>query len=255
MPKFFVNNNQINNNNVIINGEDVNHIANVLRMKSGDKIQICDTDTSNNYIVELQEFSKKEISAIILEKISSEAEANVNINIFQGIPKSDKMELIIQKSTELGAKELTPVDMERCVSKINKKDESKKIERWQKIAEVAAKQSGRDIIPKINNIVKINDICENISKLDFVIVPYEKEEQNNFKNTIELIKNKYENTEKEKVSIGIVIGPEGGFDSNEIEKLKNAGAQIITLGKRILRTETVALAMVSIIMYEIGGAI
>ena len=245
MPKFFVKNNQIENNIVKILGEDVKHISNVLRMKLDDEIQVCDTDTS------LKDFSKDEIIGEIKEKILSEAESNINITIFQGIPKSDKMELIIQKSTELGVKEITPVDMERCVSKISSKDEKKKIERWQKISEVAAKQSGRDIIPKVNNVVKIKDICENIENFDMVIVPYEKEEKFDFKQAIDLAKEQ----KKENLSIGIVIGPEGGFDANEIEKMKNFGAQVVTLGKRILRTETVALAMVSVIMYELGGNI
>ena len=161
------------------------------------------------------------------------------------------MELIIQKATELGVKNIIPTDMERCVSKISGKDEIKKIERWQKIAEVAAKQSGRDIIPKIENVTKINQICENINDFDMIIVPYEKEEVYSFKDAIEELKN----DKKINKTIGIVIGPEGGFEYKEIELLKNAGAKIVTLGTRILRTETVALAMASVIMYELGGSI
>lgn len=251
MPKFFINNNQIDNNTIIITGADVNHISNVLRMKIGEEIQVCDTETANNYIVKLQNFEKEKIFCEIIKKIESEAESNINLKIFQGIPKSDKMELIIQKSTELGVKEIIPVQMERCVSKITSKDEKKKIERWQKIAEMASKQSGRDIIPKISNSIKIKDICKLINELDILIVPYEKAENYTFKDAIEEIKNK----NIKEPSIGIVIGPEGGFDYNEIELLKNAGAKIVTLGKRILRTETVALAMSSVIMYELGGNI
>ena len=137
MPKFFINNNQIDNNTIIITGKDVNHISNVLRMKIGEEIQVCDTDTSNNYLVKLQNIDKEKIYCDIIEKIKSEAEPEINLKIFQGIPKSDKMELIIQKSTELGVKEIIPVQMERCVSKITPKDEKKKIERWQKISEMA----------------------------------------------------------------------------------------------------------------------
>lgn len=251
MPKFFINNNQIDNNKIIITGKDVNHISNVLRMKIGEKIQVCDTETSNNYLVKLQNIDKEKISCDIIEKIKSEAEPEINLKIFQGIPKSDKMELIIQKSTELGVKEIIPVQMERCVSKITPKDEKKKIERWQKISEMASKQSGRDIIPKVNNPIKVKDICNLINELDMMIVPYEKEEKYTFKNAIEEIKQ----NKNSKSSIGIVIGPEGGFDPNEINLLKNAGAKIVTLGKRILRTETVALAMASVIMYELGGNI
>ncbi len=251
MPKFFVRDDQINDNKVDIVGEDVNHISNVLRMKVGDEFQVCNSDTTENYNVEIKSFEKEKIICSIINKMKSEAESDINLKIFQGIPKSDKMELIIQKSTELGIKELIPVDMERCVSKISGKDEKKKIDRWQKISEVAAKQSGRDMIPKIHNVIKINDIVKVISDFDMMIVPYEKAEGDSFKDAIEEIKE----YDKSNINIGIVIGPEGGFEPSEIEQLKEAGAKIVTLGKRILRTETVALAMSSVIMYELGGSI
>ena len=251
MPKFFVKNNQVEDNKITILGDDVNHIANVLRMKVGDEIQICNTDTTENYNVELNEFSKDSIVCKVLEKIASEAESSINLKIFQGIPKSDKMELIIQKSTELGVKAIVPVEMERCISKINGKDEKKKIERWQKISEVAAKQSGRDIIPKIEHVIKIKEISEHVSEYDMIIVPYEKAEGYSFKDAIEELKIK----DNKNLNIGIVIGPEGGYEPSEVELLQNAGAKVVTLGKRILRTETVALAMASVIMYELGGSI
>lgn len=251
MPKFFVRDDQINDNKVDIIGEDVNHISNVLRMKVGDEFQVCNSDTTENYNVEIKSFEKEKIICSIINKMKSEAESDINLKIFQGIPKSDKMELIIQKSTELGIKELIPVDMERCVSKISGKDEKKKIDRWQKISEVAAKQSGRDMIPKIHNVIKINDIVKVISDFDMMIVPYEKAEGYSFKDAIEEIKE----YDKSNINIGIVIGPEGGFEHSEIEQLREAGAKIVTLGKRILRTETVALAMSSVIMYELGGSI
>lgn len=251
MPKFFVRDDQINDNKIDIVGEDVNHISNVLRMKVGDEFQVCNSDTTENYNVEIKSFEKEKIICSIINKMKSEAESDINLKIFQGIPKSDKMELIIQKSTELGIKELIPVDMERCVSKISGKDEKKKIDRWQKISEVAAKQSGRDMIPKIHNVIKINDLVKVISDFDMMIVPYEKAERYSFKDAIEEIKE----YDKSNINIGIVIGPEGGFELSEIEQLREAGAKIVTLGKRILRTETVALAMSSVIMYELGGSI
>ena len=251
MPKFFVRDDQINDNKIDIIGEDVNHISNVLRMKVGDEFQVCNSDTTENYNVEIKSFEKEKIICSIINKMKSEAESDINLKIFQGIPKSDKMELIIQKSTELGIKELIPVDMERCVSKISGKDEKKKIDRWQKISEVAAKQSGRDMIPKIHNVIKINDIVKVISDFDMMIVPYEKAEGYSFKDAIEEIKE----YDKSNINIGIVIGPEGGFEPSEIVQLREAGAKIVTLGKRILRTETVALAMSSVIMYELGGSI
>lgn len=251
MPKFFVNNNQINNNIITVIGDDVKHISNVLRAKIGEEIQICDINTSNNYIAGIKNIEKEKIECEIIRSIESDTESNININIFQGVPKSDKMELIIQKSVELGVKQITPVQMERCVSILKEKDAYKKIERWQKIAEVAAKQSGRDMIPKINSATRIKDLCEEIKKYDVIIVPYEKEENQSFKDVVDEIKG----LNKEDLNIGIVIGPEGGFEDTEIEELSFAGAKVVTLGKRILRTETVALAMTSVIMYEFGGSI
>lgn len=251
MPKFFIKNDQLKDDEIVILGEDVKHISNVLRMKIDDIIQVCNTDTTENFNVKLKAFDKDRIVGVIEEKIKSEAESNINLKIFQGIPKSDKMELIIQKSTELGVKEFIPVDMERCVSKITGKDEAKKIDRWQKISEVAAKQSGRDMIPKVNGVMTIKQVCNVVNDYDLLIVPYERAEGYSFKDAIEELKK----DNKEDYTIGIVIGPEGGFEPSEIELLKNAGAKIVTLGKRILRTETVALAMSSVIMYELGGSI
>lgn len=251
MPKFFVRNNQIQDDKIIIRGEDVNHISNVLRMKVDDCIQVCNVDYAENFNVKLSCINKNSIECNIIEKIKSEAESEIDLTIFQGIPKSDKMELIIQKSTELGVKTIIPVDMDRCVSKISSKDEGKKIDRWQKISEVAAKQSGRDIIPHIGNIIKIKQISEMINEFDMIIVPYENAEGYCFKDAInELVK-----INKTNLKIGIVIGTEGGFEYTEIELLNSSGAKIVTLGKRILRTETVALAMSSVIMYELGGSI
>ena len=158
------------------------------------------------------------------------------------------METVIQKSIELGIYEITPVEMKNSVVKLNEKDKQKKIQRWQKIAEVAAKQCGRNIIPKINNICSIEDICEKIDSYNSVIVAYENEENYSIKDEIEKLK-RQNNKVKD---IAVVIGPEGGFDIKEIDNLKKAGANIVTLGKRILRTETVSIAITSILMYELG---
>ena len=187
----------------------------------------------------------EELECIIFNEKASNCESNVHINIFQGLPKSDKMELIIQKSVELGADEITPVEMKRSVVKIDEKSKQKKIERWQKISEVAAKQSGRDIVPKINNIVNIKNICNLINKYDIVLLAYENEKNNKLKNELTKLKN------KENLKIGVIIGPEGGLEEQEVEILKEAGAKVITLGNRILRTETVALVVTGIIMYEL----
>ena len=245
MPKFFVKSNQIVGNVIDITGTDVNHITNVLRLKVNDKIQICNEETEDNYITEIVETNKENIKCKILERLANKTEAEIDITIFQGLPKADKMELIIQKCTELGVKEITPVQMERSIVKLDSKSEAKKIERWQKIAEVASKQCGRDRICKINNVINIENICNMCSKYDIVLVPYENEENKTLKQELKKLNSK-------NLKIAIVIGPEGGFEQKEIEQLKQNGGQIVTLGKRILRTETVAIAMSSIIMYELA---
>lgn len=247
MPKFFVKSNQINDDKVIIIGEDVNHIKNVLRLNIDDDIQICNLETAENYICGITKVNNETVECNIFKKIDSEAESNMHINVFQGIPKSDKMELIIQKSVELGAAEITPVEMKRCVVKMDNKTKIKKISRWQKISEVAAKQCGRDRVPKINEITNIKNICNLIKEYDIVLLAYENEEENTLKNELLILKDKA----NRKLRIGIIIGPEGGLDREEVESLKENGAKVITLGKRILRTETVALNVLSIIMYEL----
>lgn len=247
MPKFFVKDNQINNETITILGEDVNHIKNVLRLNIDDNIQICNIDTATNYTCGISKIRNEAIECIIFNKIDSNSESNIHINVFQGLPKSDKMELIIQKSVELGVNEITPVEMKRCVVKIDDKTKLKKIERWQKISEVAAKQCGRDLIPKINEITNIKNICNIINEYDIVLLAYENEQRNTLKNELLKLKDKM----KENVKIGIIIGPEGGLETKEVEILKQSDAKVITLGKRILRTETVAFALTSIIMYEL----
>ena len=251
MRKFFIESSQINNNQIEIVGEDVNHIKNVLRLEIGEKIKICDKKTSTNYISEICEITNKYIKCNILEIAENKAEGNVELHIFQGLPKADKMELIIQKGTELGVNEFIPVAFKRSIVKISGKDELKKIDRWNKIAEVAAKQSGRDIVPKVTNIENIKNVCNEIKNYDIVLLAYELEENNYVKNELLQLKNK-----KEKYKIAVIIGPEGGI-AQEVEVMKSNGAKVISLGKRILRTETVALQISSIIMYELenGGNI
>ena len=244
MQKFFINNNQIGSNKIIITGTDVNKIKNVLRYKVGQKIEVTVKETSQSYLCKITKISD-EIECNILEKENEEKEANVYIHILQGLPKADKMELIIQKCTELGVKEFTPVAMQRCVVKIDQKEETKKIERWQKIAEVAAKQCGREIIPKINNVHNLKNVYELLEKYDIVLVAYEKEEKNKLKQEIEKLKL------KKNLKVAILIGPEGGIDEKEIAVLNNKNTKVITLGRRILRTETVAFVLTSILMYEL----
>lgn len=247
MYKFFVKTEQINDEKVVILGTDVNHIINVLRLKEKEQIQICDMDTSKNYIVEIEEYNKEQVKCCIVDEVQSEVESNIKLDIYQGLPKSDKMELIIQKTTELGVSKIIPVAMERCIVKLNGKDEQKKIERWQKIAEVAAKQSKRDIIPKIENVQTLKQICEKIKEYDCFIVAYEEEKNIKLKQVLKQIpKNK-------ELKIGALIGPEGGIDEKEIKELENNEVKIVTLGNRILRTETAPISIASIILYELEG--
>ncbi len=246
MPKFFVNSSQIENNKIQITGTDVNHIKNVLRLQEKSIIEICNSEEQKNYLCEISSINDKKVECIIKEKIEKTTEPNVKVTIFQGIPKSDKMELIIQKAVELGVYDITPTEMSRCVVKLNEKDKIKKIDRWQKISEVAAKQCQRDIIPKINEVMPLKNIYQVINQYDIIIVAYEKETTNTIKQELQKLKEQHK-----KQKIGIIIGPEGGLEENEIEILKKYGAKIITLGKRILRTETVALNVLSNIMYEL----
>lgn len=246
MQRFFVQENQINmqDKTIEIIGEDVNHIKNVLRCKIGEQIEVCSKDTNKAYLCEISNI-KESIEAIIIEELENNKESTLHINIVQGLPKSDKMDLIIQKGTELGVKEFTPLVLKRCVVKIDSKDEQKKILKWQKQAEVAAKQCGRDIIPKVNNIYSIDTIYNLLNQYDLVLLAYENEKDNTLKNELEKVKNN-------NAKIAIIIGPEGGLEETEVEKLKQNGAKVISLGNRILRTETVAMVVTSILMYELG---
>lgn len=249
MGKFFVKKNQIINNEINIIGDDVNHIKNVLRYNISDSIIVCDEE-GRNYDCEIKDIKKDAIICQIISEIESNAESTIKISIFQGIPKFDKMELIIQKSVELGAYDFYPTSMKRCIVKLNQDLINKKVERWQKISEVASKQSGRDIIPQVYNPISIDDVISKIDEFDLFIIPYEKESEISLKDILK--KNQYNDIIKSDFKIGILIGPEGGIDDFEIERLRNTNAKVVTLGKRILRTETVALSMISIIMYELG---
>ena len=251
MSKFFVKTEQINNNDIVIIGDDVNHIINVLRMKKTDKVQICNQDTGDNYNAEIVNYSKNEVECKIISKINETTESNVHITLFQGIPKFEKMELIIKKNTEVGIKSIVPVIMERTVVKLDEKIASKKLERCQKIAEIAAKQSMRDIIPQIGNITKLKDI--DTTEFDAVLVAYENEEHNMLKTELQKLERKIKsnNSSEQQYNIAIVIGPEGGISEKELVMLAEKNAKFVSLGKRILRTETAGVVMAGNIIYEL----
>jgi len=247
MPKFFIKTNQIKENEIEIINEDVNHIKNVLRKKIDENIDICDSETYVDYKCKIKEINDNNIICSILKKNEYNSDLKIEIDIFQGLPKTDKMELVIQKSVELGVNSIIPVALKRCIVKIDKKDEIKKIQRWQKISEVAAKQCGRSNIPKVENIMAIQNICNIIKNYDKMLIAYEEDKDHILKNEI----NELKKMEKKNLKIGVLIGPEGGLEKEEVEILKQNGAKVITLGKRILRTETVALNVLSILMYEL----
>lgn len=237
---FFVNSNQIRENKIYINNSDVNHIKNVLRKKPGDVINI--VSEGNEYISQIISLTSECIECEVIDK----KKENVNepqITIFQGLAKADKIEYIIQKCTEIGVYEIIPVEMKRCVVKFDEKDKIKKIDRWKKIAEVAAKQSLRNDILKVEKILSVNQAIEIFKQYDYVIMAYEKEVNNTLKSVISDI-------EEKNLKIAVVIGPEGGIDEEEVEKLLNNGAISVSLGKRILRTETAPIVISSILMYE-----
>lgn len=242
MPRFFVDQSQIHYPVIEIQGGDVNHIKNVLRMAVGDTLTISD-GSGQDYFCTIEQFLPETIKLNITNQWESFVELPVKLYLFQALPKADKMELIIQKAVELGAYELVPVASKRCVVKLDDKKEAKKLKRWQDIAESGAKQSGRSIIPRVHSVLPFKEALAYGADLDVLLIPYERAE--NMEETRQVIKGL-----KGVSSIGVFIGPEGGFEPSEVEAAVNAGAKAITLGHRILRTETAGLAALSILMFE-----
>ncbi len=244
MYRFYVDNSSIEENVIHVTGGDVNHIKNVLRMKLGEKLVICNGQGQEFYCI-ITKICDSKITVEIQEKKESESELKAKIYLFQGLPKKDKMELIIQKAVELGAFEVIPVMMKRTIVKLeDKKKEQKKLERWQSISEGAAKQSMRGIIPTVSEVMTYQQAINKAKELDIALLPYEC--ATGISRTKELI-----DICKEKKSIGIFIGPEGGFEVDEVEVAKAAGIEAITLGKRILRTETAGLTILSNLMFAL----
>ncbi|WMJ88617.1 16S rRNA (uracil(1498)-N(3))-methyltransferase [Anaerocolumna sp. MB42-C2] len=247
MYRFYVEPNQIGEININITGSDVNHIKNVLRMTPGDKIIICNGQGKDFYCI-IKDESGSQITTEIQEVIDTDTELGGKLYLFQGIPKKDKMELIIQKAVELGVYEIIPVMTKRTVVKLeDKRKELKKLERWQSISASAAKQSGRGIIPKVTDTFTMKEAVSYAKNLDCKVIPYEKADDiTNTRKIIESIKSNH--------SVGIFIGPEGGFEEQEIEQARNAGIIPITLGRRILRTETAGLAVLAMLMLQLESA-
>ena len=227
MQHFFVSPEQVKEEKIYVEGGDVNHMKNVLRMKTGEELTVNDGEGSQ-YLCAV-EFYEADMAVLkILEKKQDESELASKIYLFQGLPKQDKMELIVQKSVELGAYQVIPVVTKRAVVKLDAKKAKKKVERWQQIAVSAAKQAGRGIIPEVGEVCTYAQALKQAEELDVVLIPPGQ-------------------------SVGIFIGPEGGFEEEEVALAMKTGANPVTLGKRILRTETAGLTMLSVLMFHLEG--
>ena len=247
MHKFFTPKELINGDVAKIIGDDVKHIYKVLRISEGEKVTLNNCE-GVEYLGRVKSVSKQEVLIDILEELESNNESDVNIYLFQGLPKSQKMDLIVQKGTELGITEFIPTITHRVDVKL--KGEFKKLDRLNRIALEAAKQSKRSIIPKVSEPIDFNEVLEKINSLDLLIVPYENANNFGIKTLINELRK--ENNIDNIKNIGIFVGPEGGIEEDEIERLKDKGAHIVTLGKRILRTETAGFVATSLIQYELS---
>lgn len=245
MSHFFIDSSQVSDGLLTIVGEDVNHMKNVLRMKTGEHFSAAD-ENGICYECAVETLEKHQVTGKILEKKMGETELSSKIYLFQGLPKSDKMELIIQKAVELGAYEVIPVATKRAIVKLDAKKEASKLKRWQSIAEGAAKQSGRMRIPKIQEVKTYREALEMAKSLDVNVIPYEcAEGMNGTRRIFEGI--------RPGMSVGIFIGPEGGWEESEVAMAQELGIRPVTLGRRILRTETAGLTTLSILMYLLEG--
>ena len=234
MPRFFKQ--EIDIENIVIDGDDARHIGRSLRMKCGEEITVCCDGI--DYFCKIRSFTDSEVYLDLIEKRPCAAEPNVDITLFQAVPKLDKLEFIIQKSIELGVSRIVPVLTRRCISRPDEKDFAKKLGRLNKIAESAAKQSGRGIIPQVLPIMSYKNAVEKMKKLDLSVILYE----NGGKRFDEV-----DFTDKK--TIGLVIGSEGGFDAEEVKIAENSGAESVWLGNRILRCETAPITAMSILMF------
>ena len=231
MPRFFIRSERITNNTISIIGEDAHHIARSLRMAIGDSITVCDMQ-GNEYSCTVKSFDEdREVVAEIVSTKHSQNEPKLFIRLFQALPKGDKLDTIIQKAVECGASQIVPFQSERCVVKIKNDSEDRKNQRRQKISEEAAKQCGRSLIPEITNALSFDDALKLAAESELFLFCYEGD------GTVSLGKILREYNEFPK-NISIMIGSEGGFSQNEVERAKNNGAVLTGLGNRILRTET-----------------
>ncbi len=245
MYRFFVSAEQLKEETVCVAGEDYNHIRNVLRMKKGEEVLLCDGG-EKEYLCEIVEYDadNESVRLKIRDVFGNARELPARITLFQGYPKGDKMETIIQKAVELGVYEVVPVMMKRCVVKLDEKKAQKKVERFNAISLSAAKQSKRGRIPEVREVMRFSDACNYAKEMDMILLPYENAQGMEFAR--QMIR---ESVGKE--HIGIFIGPEGGFDTSEVEQIESIGGKTISLGHRILRTETAGMTIVSLLMFAL----
>ena len=245
MQHFFVSPQQVKEEKIYVEGSDVNHIKNVLRMKLGEKLTVNDGE-GWEYLCEVESYESDMAVLHIVEKSKAETELSSRIYLFQGLPKQDKMELIVQKAVELGAYQVIPVSTKRAVVKLDAKKAGKKVERWQQIAVSAAKQAGRGIVPTVGEVCTYAQALKMAEELDVVLIPYELAE--GIEETKKIIAGI-----RPGQSVGVFIGPEGGFEEEEVKLAMEAGAKPVTLGRRILRTETAGLTTLSLLMFHLEG--
>lgn len=227
---------------VRVTGEDAHHISNVLRMEKGEQIIACCGD-GLDYIAEITNIAKDCVTANVIKTEPSKGESNIKITLFQGLPKGEKFDTVIQKSVELGVFEIVPIMLKRCVVKIDSKKKSAKTERWNKITLSAAKQCGRGIVPQVKEPLDIKEAALLMKNFDLVIVAYEEEKETTLKDVLTSC--------GEVKNIAVVIGPEGGIEKEELNYLvETANGKSVTLGERILRTETAPISLISMIMYH-----
>lgn len=244
MYHFFVAPGQIGPKEICITGSDVNHIRNVLRMESGEQITVSSGEDQKEYRCEINKIEEDCILAKIMWVEETGSELPSKICLFQGLPKADKMELVIQKAVELGASEIVPMATRRAVVKLDKKKAEAKVKRWNAIAESAAKQAKRGIIPRVLQVMSFTEAAEYAAGFDKKLIPYELAE--GMAHTREVF-----SSIRPGDSVAVFIGPEGGFDENEIELAKARGIKPVTLGNRILRTETAGMAVLSVLMFRL----
>ena len=244
MYRFFVKKEQLNMSPLVISGRDYNHIRNVLRMKSGEEILLCGEDDDKEYLCVIKGFQDDDeyVELEIVDVFGNNRELPAEIILFQGLPKGDKMETIIQKAVELGVSKVVPVSMKRCVVKLDDKKAEKKLVRYNNISLSAAKQSKRGRIPEVTGVMSLKEACDYAKELDYILLPYELAEG------MELSKKRVMDALCHK-TIGIFIGPEGGFDTDEVSMIEECGGLKISLGHRILRTETAGMTVLSILMF------